>query len=226
MFHITLYSILHVVSLSHPILPVFVSLPSSAVSCIPLPPPTAPSQCLYCKQSFLPPFILVKSFQIYYVLTELSVGPWLECCPGFVVALRLHQPPPKIDISIYCLVEKVHMAFVVSKTPNTFLCFCNNCGWLSLPSADMFNPSVSYTALMTPASGWWVCLRGWGSFAVSGAWVILDERMVKTWHNLSAQKTPHNTVWYVFQLWRNLQIPKTNSPSERQRWIPDDPCRK
>lgn len=80
-------------SLSHPILPVFVSLPNSAVSCIPLPPPTAPSQCLCCKQSFLPPFILVKSFQIYYVLTKLSVGPWLECCPGFVVTFCLFFSP-------------------------------------------------------------------------------------------------------------------------------------
>lgn len=88
-FHITLHCILLVVTLLHPVFPVFVSLPSSAVSCIPLPPATAPFQCLCCKQSFLPPFILVKSFQIYYVLTKPSVGPWLECHSRFVVAYCL-----------------------------------------------------------------------------------------------------------------------------------------
>lgn len=69
-----------------PTLPVF-------VSCIPLPPPTAPSPCLCCKHSFLPPFILVKSFQIYYVLHKLSVGPWLECHLGLVVAFSNLSPP-------------------------------------------------------------------------------------------------------------------------------------
>ena len=33
-------------------------------------------------------------------------------------------------------------------------------------------------------------------------------------------------MWHVLQLWRNLQIPKTDSSSKRQRWVPYDPRRK
>lgn len=48
----------------------------------------------------------------------------------------------------------------------------------------------------------------------------------KILHNLSAERAPPNTILYALQLWRNLQIPKTDSPSQRQRRIPYDPCRK
>lgn len=63
----------------------------------------APSQCLCCKQSFLPPFILVKSFQIYYVLTKLSVGPWLECHRGFCGCSLPFFTPRLTFLFAFCL---------------------------------------------------------------------------------------------------------------------------
>lgn len=94
-------------SASHPVLPVF-------ASCVPQPPPSAPSQCLCCKQSFLPPFILVMTFQIYYVLDKLSV----HAC-GWNAALGLwwssaHPSSPRPDMS-RCISagKKLHMTFIL-----------------------------------------------------------------------------------------------------------------
>ena len=105
------------------------------MSCIPLPPPSAPSKCLCCKQSFLPPFILVKSFQIYYVLTKLSVGPRLECRPGFVVALGRFFPP-RLTFLFAIWLKKCTWHLYYSRTtdrsvhraePQThFSCCCNS----------------------------------------------------------------------------------------------------
>lgn len=144
-------------SLSHPILPVFVSLPNSAVSCIPLPPPTAPSQCLCCKQSFLPPFILVKSFQIYYALTKLSVGPWLECCPGSAVTFCLffssdwHFYLPfgwKSEHGIYIIVAQRSGQCTELILRQHIWCFCNSVvGFFA-------HPSVWSSAVLTPTTGW------------------------------------------------------------------------
>lgn len=107
-FYVKLYRVYAVISVFLLIFFMPASLPSSAVSCIPLAP-TASSQCLCCKQPFLPPFILVKSFQIYYVLTKLSVGPMLERHPGCTVAF---WPPTSsffllifFNIFIFCWVE-------------------------------------------------------------------------------------------------------------------------
>lgn len=65
----------------------------------PSPRPPAPAQCLCCKQSFLPPFILVKTFQIYYVLDKLSVHAcgWNAAlvCGGALPTL----PHPHTDMS-------------------------------------------------------------------------------------------------------------------------------
>lgn len=76
------------------------------VSCIPLhphptqPPALSPTLGLCCKQSLLPPFILVKSFQIYYVLHRRSAGPWLECRPRFAVCALPAPPRSRLTFSV------------------------------------------------------------------------------------------------------------------------------
>lgn len=156
------------VSLSHPVLPVFVSLPSSAVSCIPLPPPTAPSQCLCCKQSFLPPFILVKSFQIYYVLTKLSARGW-----NAVLGLWLHSAsffPPQIDIFI-CYLKKCTWHLYYSGTtvrsvhraePQTNTFYVSVMVWLTFPSL------LTHSTLPSDAQRRWPRLLGDGCVCVGG----------------------------------------------------------
>lgn len=85
----------------------------------PAPPTPAPAQCLCCKQSFLPPFILVKTFQIYYVLDKLSV----HAC-GWNAALGLwrrsahpppHPPSPHTDMSSCISVgkKKRHVTYIL-----------------------------------------------------------------------------------------------------------------
>lgn len=128
------------------------------VSCLPLPPPAAPSPCLCCKHSFLPPFILVKSFQIYYVLHKLSVGPWLECHLGLVVAFSNLSPPlltlPRPSLTfLFVMGLKKCTAWMFKRDMSQVIAqskAVRKCGRL-LP---LFSPFCS-AAGMTPASGWW-----------------------------------------------------------------------
>lgn len=82
-------------------------------------PAPAPAPCLCCQQSFLPPFILVKTFQIYYVLDKLSV----HAC-GWNAALvcggALPTPPhPHTDMSSCISVGK-------KKKKSTWHLYCSS----------------------------------------------------------------------------------------------------
>lgn len=162
----------------------------------PLPPPKPTSQCLYCKQSFLPPFILVKSFQIYYAV----------CWPrsGMLSWLLWSLFPSRIDLFFFwrncssCL-KKKHDIYIIegqwSKEKSLREkdeCFCNG-GFFHLSSPT----AVLVTLILS-------CVF-----------------FFKVWNN-----TQWNTMWHVLQFWRNLQIPKANPPSQRQRRVPHDPRRK
>lgn len=73
----------------------------SNVMVVSQPTPQSPlSPC--CKQSFLPPFTLVKALQIYYVLAKLPAGSHSrEHTPGFVVTFCF--PLSLGDISMYAV---------------------------------------------------------------------------------------------------------------------------
>lgn len=185
--------------------PSSLSLPSRAVRSIPLPPPLAPVQCLCCKQSFLPPFILVKSFQIYYAPTKLSVGLWLEGCPGFVVAsclLFFFQA----DTFICYLAEKTTQWYLYHISTNIMslhwaelrrkkLFICNSMTVL----ADIFKPLNLMNNDCDPNS--WVVhtVCGWVDLIEASAYVNIS-MIVCIYLQKCSEKKHHITPCFCFIL--------------------------